>query len=189
METLVRVTVVHHFYLYVTSGTIYASRAALSIRHERQYVHVTSGDNPALEGRLRWGRMWHVGELVEGCILLFTLFLVKDSNIRTRGSPRSVGQFVSTLVGGVAISRGVNRLGLPIANSVAAKRTGDDSVTKGVGQNRMNKLFGLGKMRGVHSMRGLTMRGSQLNVPLLFNVSIVRKCRAVFPVPLNLSYA
>lgn len=117
-------------------------------------------------------------------VLLFTAL-----DIRTRGSPRSVGHFVSGLVGGVALRRGVNRLGLPIANRVAAKRTGDDSVSTHVGQNRMKKLFGLGKITHVGSIRRLTIGRDHLKVPLLFNVSIVRNCRAVFPVPLNLSYA
>lgn len=129
-----------------------------------------------------------VGGVFGEADLLLTATLVNIA-IRTRGSPRSVSHFVSTLVHQVAIRRGVNRLGLPIAKRVAANRTGDDSITGGVRRKLIKKLFGLGKITGVHSMRGLTMRGSHLNVPLLFNVSIVRNCRAVFPVPLNLSYA
>lgn len=137
----------------------------------------------------RWGGVRCGGVVCGGLDLLVLFFTAKLLATSTRGSPRSVSHFVSTLVGGVAARRGVNRLGLPIAKRVAAKRTGDDSVTNGVGGNRIKKLFGLGKIRGVHRMRGRTMRRSHLNVPLLFNVSIVRKCRAVFPVPLKLSYA
>lgn len=135
------------------------------------------------------GDVGSVGRLLFGLRSFLILLIFATTDTCTRGSPISVGHFVSSLVGGVALRRGVNRLGLPIANRVAANRTGDDGITGHVHTNRINKLFGLGNIRHVHSMRGRTIRRDHLNVPLLFNVSIVRKCRAIFPVPLKLSYA
>lgn len=135
------------------------------------------------------GAMGAVGRFMQEVRTLTTSLIMITTKLRTRGTPQSVSHFVSRLVGGVALRRGVNRLGLPIAKRVAAKRTGDDSMTGQVHGKRIKKLFGLGKIRHVHRMRQRTIRRDHLNVPLLFNVSMVRKCRAVFPVPLNLSYA
>ncbi len=94
---------------------------------------------------------------------------------------------VSSLVEIVAVRRGVNRLGLLASNRVVAKRTSGDGIIRHVQGKRIKNVLGLGKTSGIERVRELTIRRKHLNVPLVFNLSIIRNCRAVFPVPLKLS--
>lgn len=104
-----------------------------------------------------------------------------------KGSTR-VSHFVDSLVKEVALRRGLKRLGLPTKGSLISKTIGGDGVTRTVQTKRINNFFGIGKISGVCRVRHVTIRRAHLKVPLVINTSIVRKCRAVFPVPLTLSY-
>lgn len=86
---------------------------------------------------------------------------------------------MSGLLSGVALRRGVNRVGR--VDSFNGVRRVDILV----GGNRVNSV--LGRVSPIHigTLRHITIRRSHLKVPLLVTHSIVRKFGAVFPVPLK----
>lgn len=98
-------------------------------------------------------------------------------------APRTQSTFIARLLGGVAISRGVNRLHLVDINPSGPGRT----VHRVVGSNRIKTVFGAMAHRSVHTVRSRIVRLDHLGVPLFFTCSILRNRHAIFPVDLNLT--
>ncbi len=122
--------------------------------------------------------------------LLFTTFFLLVNYRTPRGGSKGrdagpgrrvalcgrVSGGISRLLRGVALRRGVNRVGrLSTQGKISRASTG----------KRMNSVLGVIAPARIGTVRGTTIRRDHLNVPILVTHSIVRNFGAVFPVPLN----